>query len=314
MTTTRGMSSDEPKTSQAAGDAYALFLVSLFLVVTVGLVAQVHSITVGLFVTEIFLIFLPAVLYVRLKRLPLVQALRWRPVSPGIALRAAILGVSAWGMAIIIGLAASKLIGTALGPPPTLPEHWLPTTGSGFGIYLLVGSALAGVCEETLFRGAIQGTLEKGGAWKGMGVTALLFAIYHVNPWEFLPILAVGLLLGFITLRTDSTLPAMISHACINVVGLTMAFVYRDEHESLFSLLAGVLAFLFLAALAEFVRRTRGSERRLSPLTEVPGGLPRQFTRIAGGGGACDDPVGHRCVRGLCQTLSHDKRQTGAGD
>ena len=273
---------------RAVAGAWLLFSVSLFLVVTVGASAQAVSLTVGLLVTEVFLILLPAMLYVRLKRLPMAKALRWNPVKPGLLVRSAILGVLGWGMAAAVYLTTGRLVEAVLGPDPLpgLLIRVLPKTLPEFGAFLIVMAVLPGLCEETLFRGAIQATFEKKGIWKGVVYTAVLFGAYHMSPWSFLPAAALGLLFGTLTVRTNSTLPAIICHTSSNVTAFTVAFAYREEAKHEPYLLVGALALLFAAALAEFLYATRHARRQPSPLTTAPANLSRRFTWVAAGGAA----------------------------
>jgi len=68
---------------------------------------------------------------------------------------------------------------------------------------------LAGVVEETLFRGALVPRL-------GIIVSALLFAALHTQyavSFATLEVFVLGLGLGWLRVRADSTLPAMVTHA-----------------------------------------------------------------------------------------------------
>ncbi len=288
-----GIASEQPSGTgllkKGATDAYVLFFVSLLLVVTLGLPLQALSLRIGLLITEVLLIFLPALLYVRLKRLPLAEALRWRPVAPGIAVRCVVLATLGWGTAAAIALATRSLSEPILGPAPS-SDFLLPKTYTGFGILLFLGAVLAGVCEETLFRGAIQGTLERKGAWKGIVFTALLFATYHFNPWDFLAIVALGLLFGVVTVRTNSTLAAMVCHGCHNAVGITFGTVsgkwIEQQEGHVIWFILGPSALLFVIALLEFLHYTRGNERLASPLVAAPAQLSRRFGVIATAAGA----------------------------
>ncbi|KPK85462.1 MAG: hypothetical protein AMJ81_03570, partial [Phycisphaerae bacterium SM23_33] len=273
-----------PASGRQAGDVYVLLFICLLLMATVGAAAQVVSLPLGLSVTEIFLILLPAVLYVRRKRLPVAGALRWRSVPAGIAVRSAVLGVLGWGMAMLLYLATAWAVEGVLGPDRS-SEFLVKALPSSFGqlvVFLVVAAVLPGVCEETLFRGAVQGTLEKKGLWRGVVYTAVLFAAFHLDPWRFLPAAALGVVNGLLVVRTSSTLPAMICHACNNGTALTVAFVYGGWSGAGPQVVVGVLGVLFVAALAEFLQRTRGLERRPSPLTAAAGGLSRRLKWIVG--------------------------------
>ena len=280
------VTSQESEPTKSTGSAYVLFFASLILVFTIGLAAQVISLTVGLLLTEILLILLPAVVYVRWKRLRIAEGLRWRPAKPGILMRCAVLGVLANGIAAALAVVVSWLLEPLIGRPPEV-ETLMPTTLAGLGFGLLIGALVAGVCEETLFRGAIQATLERRGASRAVFITALLFASFHMNPWIFLPAAGLGVLFGIVTVRTNSTLPAIVCHASNNAAGLTFGFLAAgrlDEHQAMSMLwwVGGVSTILFAVALVEFLRHTAGGERHRSPLTQVPAGLSRRFKRIAG--------------------------------
>jgi membrane protease YdiL (CAAX protease family) len=228
-------------------------------------------------VTELALILLPAVLYVRLKRLPMAEALRWRPIAPGLAVRAVILGCTGWGAATVVELATNAVLEPVLGPSPLSGffRQMVPHTPGGFALFFVLMALLPGICEETLFRGALQGTLERKGPWKAVLITAALFALLHVNPWGFLPLLGVGLFLGAMALRAGSTLAAMIAHACNNALSLVVVFFFRDRPESDFAWLAVVVAALFALAFTEFIIYMRRIERAPSPLAAADARLPR---------------------------------------
>ena len=139
---------------------------------------------------------------------------------------------------------------------------------------------LPGLCEETLFRGVIQGTFEKKGIWKGIIYTAILFGAYHLNPWNFIPAVMLGILFGFITVRTNSIVPAMICHACNNGMAVIVAFIYREKTKTEPYLLVSVLTVLFVVVLAEFIYHTRHIKRQPSPLTIFSAYLSQQFEKI----------------------------------
>ena len=68
---------------------------------------------------------------------------------------------------------------------------------------------LAGVVEETLFRGALLPRF-------GIVVTAILFAALHIQyavSFATLEVFVLGLGLGWLRVKSDSTLPGMVTHA-----------------------------------------------------------------------------------------------------
>ncbi len=103
-------------------------------------------------------------------------------------------------------------------------------------VLILVTLALApGVFEELFFRGFLFTSLRSTlGAWTTVVLTALLFGLFHVvaatvlAPERFLPSFLLGLVLGWVRLRTGSVLPCMVLHAVHNGLLLSMAY-WQDE-------------------------------------------------------------------------------------
>jgi len=68
------------------GQALLLYAICLALLLTVGVVVQSISVMIGLLVTLLFIVLLPAVVFVWIKGLPVSVGLRVRPVSPVVAI------------------------------------------------------------------------------------------------------------------------------------------------------------------------------------------------------------------------------------
>ena len=79
--------------------------------------------------------------------------------------------------------------------------------------YFVVG-LLAPLAEEMVFRGAILRSLLrwKQNPWVGIAISALLFAVVHMNPAQMPHAFLIGLLLGWMYWRTDSIVPGVVYH------------------------------------------------------------------------------------------------------
>jgi membrane protease YdiL (CAAX protease family) len=91
-----------------------------------------------------------------------------------------------------------------------------------FTVYgLLAGSVLlAPFCEEIFFRGFLFGGLRRefSPLWSIL-ISSALFAIAHVDPGSFVPLFAIGLALGFVRWKSDSTWPGILLHTFNNLLG-----------------------------------------------------------------------------------------------
>jgi len=106
------------------------------------------------------------------------------------------------------------------------PQQYLENLGKLFDLdialwqsFLIVAIA-PGICEEVLFRGMMPRFFEKYGMKVNIVLTAFLFAAFHLDPFRFLPVFLLGLLLGYLTLRSGSIYNSMLSHAINNGLAL----------------------------------------------------------------------------------------------
>jgi hypothetical protein len=56
----------------------------------------------------------------------------------------------------------------------------------------------------------------------------LLFALFHLNPWQFPAAFALGLILGWIRIRTGSVLACIAGHAIHNGLVFLSVLHYND--------------------------------------------------------------------------------------
>lgn len=81
---------------------------------------------------------------------------------------------------------------------------------------------LAPLAEEFLCRGwLLPAAAARWGPWPAVALTSLVFAGMHLNPWQFFYAAWMGLLLGWVWLRTRSVWPCVLGHAVNN----TMAWI-----------------------------------------------------------------------------------------
>jgi sodium transport system permease protein len=99
-------------------------------------------------------------------------------------------------------------------PQPFLQEIRALTEGSnGLGTSVLVFALLPALCEELAFRGLIlTGLRKRYRARTAVLLCSFLSALFHMNVFTFVPIFGLSVVLGLLTVRSGSVVPAMLFH------------------------------------------------------------------------------------------------------
>ncbi len=106
-----------------------------------------------------------------------------------------------------------------------------------FGWFILtaiIGGVLPAICEELIFRGIILNGLRKN-MKDGLAIvlSAAMFAIMHGSLQQLIYPFCMGLVFGFIAVRTGSTLSSMIIHVVSNTLSVFMAYLQIKYNFSL---------------------------------------------------------------------------------
>ena len=106
-----------------------------------------------------------------------------------------------------------------------------------------------GMIMKERFRGAILRALLRWhkNAWVGIAISAVLFAIIHMNPAQMPHAFLVGLLLGWMYYRTDSIVPGVVFHWVNNSVAYVLYNLYPDPSLKLIDFLGGQQQSVWMA-------------------------------------------------------------------
>lgn len=100
-------------------------------------------------------------------------------------------------------------------------------------IYFIAIAIVPPIIEEFIFRGAILGSLRKHGDAFAIIVSAVLFGFMHGNFIQTPVTFLTGLILGYLTIKTNSIIPAMILHLVNNawaVISEMLMNIISDEN------------------------------------------------------------------------------------
>ena len=147
-------------------------------------------------------------------RIDLSLSLSWRDAGSGL-----VGGVIAIIAALVVALATAAIFGefnSAAGDVgaevAALGSYWLLIA---FGLMIAVG---APIVEELAFRGLFFAALRKHGEGPVLSVviTAVAFALFHLEPARLGVLFTIGLVLGIVRLRTGSLGASMVAHGVVN--------------------------------------------------------------------------------------------------
>lgn len=118
-----------------------------------------------------------------------------------------------------------------LPPPAWFMELFAKLFDSNLGVWggIMRVVIIAPVVEELIFRGVIMaGFIRNYKAVYAIFFSALLFALFHLNPWQFPATFLLGLMLGWLRIRTGSILACIAGHAIHNgIVFLTITYYLK---------------------------------------------------------------------------------------
>jgi membrane protease YdiL (CAAX protease family) len=173
---------------------------------------------------------LPALVFVAVRRFSFQTVFRLRWTDVRILAAGGIIGL---GMTPVSD-ELDRLVQNLIPMPPDIfkaLESLMQFKTTGEMILLTLALVVvAPVGEEMLFRGLLQGTLERvADINKAVFSTALIFTFIHFNPWWAMEILIVGVLLSILAWRSNSILPCIVMHAVTN--GLSFLVINSGSYK-----------------------------------------------------------------------------------
>lgn len=96
------------------------------------------------------------------------------------------------------------------------PEMLEPDSLFSCVLSVLATAVIPPICEEFAMRCCGVGLLRKYGKGFAVVAVAMIFGLVHGNIVQFIFASLIGVILGFVTVKTDSILPAIFIHACNN--------------------------------------------------------------------------------------------------
>lgn len=176
-------------------------------------------------------------LYYLVQMLPPIAYIVWlrrkaqRPSALHFGVRRVNLPILLWGVAVL--LASSVVLEPLLLLFPK-EEYQNVTDMVGLGGWAILSVVVcAPILEEILFRGLIfESCRERFGSGAAVLISALLFGLVHGVPVQIINAFVVGLIFGYIYLRTGSLLSVIILHAINNGIAYISLAFFGDAADT----------------------------------------------------------------------------------
>ena len=146
-------------------------------------------------------------------------------------------------------------------------------------VYMVLIGPLA---EELFFRGALLPRMTRYGEKTALILSALFFALYHVNLYQLFYAFGIGLMLGALYLKTGSVRAGYLLHASVNLLGGVVPNLVLNASPA--AVIGFGAAVLTLAVIGIAPLRRLIAETRFAPAPEeLPSDIGRRAaTRNAG--------------------------------
>lgn len=147
----------------------------------------------------------------------------------------------------IVGILVNTLISFLKGTDVINPLEGLVGTSSIIPTIIFIG-ILSPIVEEIVFRGVLLNKLRIYGDKTAVWFTALTFGLFHGNLSQFFYAFVLGLIFGYLVIRTNTIKYAVILHIIVNLFGSVIMPALALSGNVALEMSTGILVFFFIIA------------------------------------------------------------------
>ncbi len=203
------------------------FVIMLIALYYIGGSWQLKDMMNGLIKTQLLLILLPIILILRISKTDIKTTLTLNYTKP---LNFLLVLIAALPLLLLSGI-LGQLINFIFPVSQSYIEamqNFITVQEKGLWFTIFVVGVLPGVCEEVMFRGFILNALKKKGIWNGIIFSAVLFGVFHLDPFRFVPVTLLGIWLGYLAVKTKSLYVPILAHFTQNTLAILITN-YADK-------------------------------------------------------------------------------------
>ncbi|MEA3422644.1 MAG: type II CAAX endopeptidase family protein [Bacillota bacterium] len=234
-------------------NAYYLFGAIIFL--TLGNFLQSLNFEIGLIITEYVLVLGYSLLIVKMSKAKFSDYVHFNDVSRMTLLKTVLIVLLSLPVVMLLNLITLyilEVLGRSISYDIPIAKNFASVI---FQFFII--SISAGICEEVFFRGVILNTYTDYFSYKkAIIISALMFGMFHFNLQNILGPIYLGIVFGYLTLKTQSIVPAILGHMTNNGVAYVISYVgsfITTETEGMIDasfLLDSIMSLAFIAVFS----------------------------------------------------------------
>ncbi len=145
---------------------------------------------------------------------------------------------------------------------------------------VLVAAVTPSICEEMMFRGLIQKNFSIAyGNRKGFIIAGTIFALYHLNPFWLIPLIALGVYFSFLQYRSQTLLLPILAHLINNASATVGVYFYGVTDTSTPTMFMGeqiepsntavfgtaiLFSIIFSLIIVQYIKATENVQTKVS--------------------------------------------------
>ncbi|MGV3486776.1 MAG: ABC transporter permease subunit/CPBP intramembrane protease [Planctomycetaceae bacterium] len=185
-------------------------------------------------VPQLGLILAPTLLMAIICTRSLRQSLRLNvPSSPWTIPLALLLGVSLHPLYVLLATWISTAYPISESAMATMKPFADQISAAPWLYVVLLMAVLPAICEELAYRGFMFGGLARDGSpLRAIMITSVVFGVSHGVLQQSISATCMGLVLGWVALRTGSVLPGMMIHVANNALSVSLGRIAELDHSA----------------------------------------------------------------------------------
>ncbi len=237
-----------------------LYLVLAMSLIFIGSLVQGIDLFTGILITQILLLILPNIFFIKKNGLSIKKTWRLNRLSLKNIILVFIITLLTYPVAVYFQAIFVSLLSSFKDVNPnTLP---IEVSQAPFLWSVFFIAIVPGICEEIMFRGTILRAYEKLGIKKAIIISAVLFGVFHFTLLNLIGPVILGIVFGIMVYRTNSIYSSMLGHALNNLIALTLNYFLMKNLELInevgtqeveIDIISSIISFLIISLFIIFL-------------------------------------------------------------